>query len=252
MPEALQAALETAGLAPLVMIALLAGVVYGFAGFGSALIFMPLAVIFIAPAHAIAAFSVSAFASLITVVPKALPLVNKRAVGTLIVTATLSASLGIWVLKVADVTLIRWVVVVVAGVTLAALISGWRYQMVPTDLTRSLVGTATGFVGGMSGLMGPIMVMFQLAGQDAAAVTRATTAVFLTTTSVLVLPLMYLQELLPAASVALGIILLLPYGLGTYIGQRLFDPACERLYRTVAYAIIGGATFMGLPLWDKM
>ncbi|MGJ8604072.1 MAG: sulfite exporter TauE/SafE family protein [Marivita sp.] len=248
MLDALLTALATPGLVWLVLITIVAGVVYGFAGFGAALVYMPVSVIFLAPVIAIAAFSVSAMSSLVTVFPKALPLVNRKAVTVLILSATVSASLGIWVLRVADVTAIRWVVVGVCAITLAALIAGWRYKVEPTTGTRALVGGAAGFIGGLSGLTGPIMVLFQLAGRDSIATTRATTVVFLTATSLLMLPLMAVQGVLTAPAVALGLVLLIPYGVGALIGQALFRPDRERFYRVIAYGIIGLATLAGVPL----
>lgn len=250
MLDALLAALATPGLVWIFLITIVAGVVYGFAGFGAALIYMPVTVIFLAPIMAIAAFSVSAMSSLVTVFPKALPLVNRRAVAVLILSATVAASFGIWVLRVADVTAIRWVVVIVCTVTLVALIAGWRTRVEPTLGTRIAIGGAAGFIGGLSGLTGPIMVLFQLAGRDSIATTRATTVVFLTATSLLMLPLMAAQGVLTGQAVALGVVLLVPYGAGALIGQALFRPERERFYRAVAYVIIGAATLAGVPLWD--
>lgn len=250
MPEVVLAALETAGLGWLILITIVAGIVYGFAGFGAALIYMPVAVIFLAPVMAIAAFSVSAMSSVVTVFPKALPLVNRKAVTVLILSATVSASFGIWVLRMTDVIVIRWAVVIFCGLTLVALIAGWRYRVEPTTGTRVMIGGAAGFVGGLSGLMGPIMVLFQLAGRDSISTTRATTVVFLTVTSILMLPLMAVQGVLTAQAVALGVVLLVPYGIGALIGQALFRPERERFYRAVAYAIIGLATLAGVPIWN--
>ncbi|MFP7673168.1 TSUP family transporter [Marivita sp. S0852] len=251
MPESILAALDTAGLEWLLLATLVAGFVYGFAGFGAALVFLPVGTIFLPPAVAIASFSVSSISSFVTVFPKALPLVDRKAVTILIVSATVSASLGIWVLTVTDVTILRWVVVTICGLTLCALIAGWRYELEPTAGARAGVGFAAGFVGGVSGLTGPIMVLFQLAGRDPVAVTRATTVVFLSTTSLLILPLMYLQNVLTVQAIALGLLFLLPYGIGAVLGQGLFHPGRERFYRVAAYVIIGGATLMGLPLWDR-
>ena len=252
MPEIVLAALETAGLGLLILTTIIAGVVYGFAGFGAALIFMPVAVVFLPPAVAIAAFSVSSMSSFVTVFPRAVPLVDRRAVAVLILSAAIAASLGLWVLRIADVTAIRWAVVIICAVTLMALIAGWRYAVAPTLGTRISIGCAAGFVGGVSGLLGPIMVLFQLAGRDAIATTRATTVVFLTATSLLILPLMYLQGLLTPTAIMLGLLLLIPYGAGTLLGQALFQPKWERFYRAAAYVIIALATLMGLPLWDKV
>lgn len=252
MLDTLQAAVATPGLVWLVLITIVAGIVYGFAGFGAALIYMPVSVIFLSPVMAIAAFSVSSMSSLVTIFPRAWPLVNRKAVTVLILSAAVSASLGIWVLRMADVTAIRWAVVVFCAVTLAALVAGWRYRVEPTTGTRIIIGGAAGFVGGLSGLMGPIMVLFQLAGRDSISTTRATTVVFLTATSLLVLPLMAAQGVLTAQAVALGAVLLVPYGVGALIGQALFRPEWERFYRVVAYAIIGLATLAGVPIWDQM
>lgn len=252
MPEAVSVALDTAGLVWLFLTVLVAGTVYGFAGFGSALIFMPVAVAFMSPADAIAAFSISALASLFTVIPKALPLVDRKAVTILIVTASIAASLGIWVMTISDVTVIRWIVVGICATTLCALLAGWRYSVAPTAQTRAVIGLATGFVGGLSGLMGPILVLFQLAGQQKVATTRATTIVFLTLTSLFLLPIMYAQGVLTLTAVILGVLFLIPYGAGALIGQALFAPERERFYRAVAYIIIGTATLAGLPIWDQM
>ncbi|MCI5111511.1 MAG: sulfite exporter TauE/SafE family protein [Marivita sp.] len=252
MPEIVLAALDTAGLGWLILTTIIAGVVYGFAGFGAALIFMPVAVIFLPPAVAIAAFSVSALSSFVTVFPRAVPLVDRQAVTVLILSAAVAASLGFWVLRVADVTAIRWTVVTICAVTLIALIAGWRYAVTPSLRTRIVIGCATGFVGGVSGLLGPIMVLFQLAGRDSVATSRATTVVFLTSTSLLLLPLMYLQGLLTLEAVVVGALLLVPYGAGSLLGQALFQPRWERFYRLTAYVIIGAATLMGVPLWDKV
>jgi Sulfite exporter TauE/SafE. len=251
MPDMLVAALATDGFVWLLATVLIAGVVYGFAGFGAALIFMPVAVIFLPPAVAIAAFSVSALSSFLTVMPKALPLVNRRAVGVLILSAALAGSAGLWVLSFTDVTLIRWCVVFVCAASLAALVAGWRYDVTPSTGARILIGSATGFVGGLTGLLGPIMVLFQLAGRDSVATTRATTIVFLTLTSLLLLPLMFAQGLLTAPAVILGVVFLVPYGIGALIGQAMFTPGRERFYRSVAYVIIAMATVAGLPIWDK-
>lgn len=252
MPDLLAASLHTAGLGWLILTTLVAGVVYGYAGFGAALIFMPVSVIFVPPAMSIAAFSVSALASFVTVMPGAIPQVDRKAVAVLVASAAVSASLGFWVLRNTDVTVIRWVVVAVCATTLAALIAGWRYAVPPSWKTRVCIGLATGFVGGVSGLLGPIMVLFQLSGQDPIARTRATAVVFLTITSLLMLPLMYLQGMLTPEAVVLGLLMLIPYGAGAAVGQALFHPARERFYRGVAYAIIAVATIMGVPLWDSL
>ncbi len=251
MPDLLAQSLALPGLWALVGTVFVAGIVYGFAGFGAALVFMPLGSALLPIEVAVAAFAVSALSSFVTVVPRAWSLVDKGGVAVMVFCAAISASLGLWVLRVADLTALRWAVIAVTAVTLIALVAGWRYRTRPTLATRSAVGFATGFVGGATGLLGPVMVLFQLAGSDSIATSRATALVFLTVTSLLLLPLMAIQGMLTPPAVALGLIFLLPYGAGTRLGAALFQPGLERFYRIVAYFVILAALVLGLPLWDQ-
>jgi hypothetical protein len=128
--------------------------------------------------------------------------------------------------------------------------AGWRYATRPGVATRVGVGAATGVVGGLTGLMGPIVFLFNLGAGSRAEVMRANTMVFLTTISILVLPQMAFQGLLSLEALWLGVVMMPAYGIGTRIGQALFDPDREVMYRRVAYGIIGLAGVMGLPIWQ--
>ena len=233
----------------MMLTAFVAGAIYGFSGFGAALVFMPVGAIFLPMETAIAAFNLAALASVVTLLPRALRQVDLRTSGMMIVIALPMVALGIRVLRVTDVTLLRWAVVAVAAITLAALVTGWRYRATPGPGLRIAVAGATGFVGGATGLLGPVLILFQLAGQESIARSRATILVFLTVTSVALLPLLAMQGALTRSAIPLGFLMLLPYGLGTRVGQALFDPAREEGYRVVAYGIIATAIVLGLPVW---
>jgi uncharacterized membrane protein YfcA len=79
MLDGVSAALAHPGLIWVLVTVFVAGVVYGFAGFGSALIFMPVGVAVMTAAGAVAAFSLSALVSLVTVVPRAWRQADQRA-----------------------------------------------------------------------------------------------------------------------------------------------------------------------------
>jgi uncharacterized membrane protein YfcA len=248
MPEVLAAGLATPGLGWLMAISALAGLVYGFAGFGSALIFMPLATLFIAPAIAVGAFSLSALSSLVTVVPDALRKADLRAAGTMLAAAVIAVFPGIWVLRTTSVTALQWAVSGVVIATLLALIAGLRYQGRPGVPAWLGVGAGVGFLGGATGLNGPILVLFQLGGQDEAARSRANSILVLTFSSLAFLPVMAVQGAVPPGAVGLGLLLLAPYAMGTLLGRMLFTPARSGLYRVTAYVIIGAAGVLGLPI----
>lgn len=249
MPEALSAALALPGLGWLLGAVFVAGTVYGFAGFGAALVFLPVAVAIVPPELAIAAFSLSALSSLVTVVPRAWGTVQKPALAQLLLAAMAGFPFGVWALATWDAASIRWGVSGVVLVTLAALLAGWRMKTAPGVAARLGVGAATGVVGGATGLTGPVVILFNLGAGAQAAVTRANTLVFLTLSSGLLLPQLWLQGLLRAEALWLGLLLTVPYALGNRVGQALFDPGAEAVYVRVAYAIIAASALAGLPIW---
>jgi uncharacterized protein len=250
VPEALAAALGHPGLTWVCASSLLAGLVYGFAGFGSALIFMPLATLFVSPAVAVAAFSLSALASLVTVVPGAWRSAEKRSVGLMMAACIVFTPAGVAALRLAPEEAIRTAIALVTLGTLAALVAGWRMPVGTGAAPRLFVGALSGIAGGSTGLNGPPVILFNLGTEgQPVAVTRANLAVFLTLTSLSFLPQLWLQGLLPPFAVWLGVLLLVPYALGTWAGVRLFRPERAGLYRRFAYGLIGAAGLAALPVW---
>ncbi|MEM9320873.1 MAG: sulfite exporter TauE/SafE family protein [Pseudomonadota bacterium] len=249
MPEAVQAALALPGVGWVFAVTVLAGLVYGFAGFGSALIFIPVAARFLPPEIAIGAFSLSALASLATVVPGAWRVADRASTVRMIVAAVVATPLGVWLLRVADSDAIRLVISILVLVTLAALIAGWRFRVAPGAAAQCAVGAAGGLTGGATGLNGPVVILFNFGAGLSASKVRANTAVYLTISSLTFLPQLWAQGLLTPTTLVLGFLLLPVYGLGTWLGAHAFQPGRERVYRTVAYLIIGCAGLAGLPIW---
>lgn len=249
MPDGLAAALTIPGLWAVLAAVAVAGLVYGFAGFGAALIFTPVAFAFVAPQTAIAAFSMSALVSLFTVFPAAVREADLRASGLMIAAAVVATPMGVWGLSVLDRDTVRVVVAAIVLVTLIALILGWRLSAPPTTASRAAIGAGAGVMGGMTGLNGPIVILFQLAGRDGVRRSRANLIVFLTLTSISFLPQLWLQGLLTREALWLGLILTPVYALATRAGKALFTPDREAAYRVVAYAIIAVAGLAALPIW---
>lgn len=250
MPEGLALALQTPGLIGLTIAAILAGLVYGFAGFGSALVFMPLASAVVGPTIAVPAFQFTAIISVFTVVPRAARQMQVRPVLTLSFASLVAAPIGIWMLVSWPEDLVRWGGAIIVAVTLAALVLGWRYKTAPGPVTQCVVGAGAGIMGAATGLNGPLVILFQLGGQNPAAQVRANMVMFLTLNSLLVLPLMALGGVLTPAALWLGSLMVVPYGVATLVGQALFTPARQGIYRTVAYIMIAASVLIGLPLWD--
>ena len=248
---ALSAALATDGLVWLALTIGIAGLVRGFSGFGTALIFVPVAGIYLDPRDVIILITLTGIASNAVVLPRAWTQGSRAEVGLLALAAIVTVPLGLWLLELVDKTTVRWVVAAVGACMLAALVSGWRYTGAVTRPTLLAIGGAAGVIGGMTGLTGPVVILFYLAGQAVAQSVRANTILFLAALDVVIIANLLIAGAVTWSLVVLAALLAIPYGATTMIGQRLFDPRHERLYRQLAYAVIALAVVTGLPVWEK-
>jgi len=249
MPEAFGAALATPGLPWLLLAIGVAGIVRGFTGFGTALIFVPVAGIFLAPQVVVGVMMLTGLVSSAALLPRAWGQADRREVGLLALAAVLTVPLGLWLMTRLDPVLIRWCVAVIAGITLAALVSGWRFSGRVNRPQLAGIGAAAGGIGGLTGLTGPAVILFYLAGQSVAQRVRANTILFLAALDVVIVANLLFRGAVTVGLVTLALVLAVPYLITSLIGQALFDPRHERLYRWAAYAVIGLAVLSGLPLW---
>ncbi len=250
MPDALTQALGTEGLWALLAIYLAAGVVRGFTGFGTALIVVPVAGIYLAPHQILLMIAVSGVVSNFYLVPSAWADADRAEVGVLAGAALLGMPLGIWLIGQLDATAIRWAVAAIAAVTLVAVISGWQFQRRLGRAGLSAIGAGAGLMGGLTALTGPIAIIFYLANARKALAVRANMILFLAALDLFLIALLALSGLVSAWVVGLGVLVSVPYAVAIWLGKSLFDPERDALYRAVAYCIVALALVTGLPIWD--
>lgn len=255
MPEALTSGLMQAlgqpGLPVLALTVAIAGIVRGFTGFGTALIYLPVAAIFIPPAHAILSLVVLGLGSLIVLVPRAWPKAEKADVGTLSLGAIVVMPLGVALLAWLDEGTVRWAVAGVATVTLVLLLSGWRYRGHIGRVGQLGVGGLSGLVGGATGLTGPVTILFYLGAADKRAETvRANTILFLALMDIALIVNFLVAGLGGMQPIWLGVLLMPAYIFGARVGELLFRPGLETTYRATASVVIGLAILTGLPVFD--
>jgi len=251
MAEAIGVALATPGLALLILTFLAAGLVRGFAGFGTALIIMPVATGLVPPAEAVATMTLVDMVSWAAIMPRAWNEAARAEVGLLAAGALCAAPLGVALLAVLDPVPVRWVVAAAAGATLLALVSGWRFHGRVRGAGLAGIGGAAGLLGGLTGLGGPPVILFYLAGPGQAARIRANTILFLGLLDLGILANLVLRDMIGGRAPALALVLVGPYLAGLLAGQRLFTASRERFFRRSAYGIIALAILSGLPLFDR-
>lgn len=250
MSDALAAALAQPGLGWLAVTYLIGGIVRGFSGFGTALVVVPVAGIFLGPLDILVMIAVSGLVSNIVLVPGAWRVGDRGEVAILALAAALGVPLGLWLGARIDASAIRWAVSVTGGVTVAALLTGWRWRSRLGPAGLAGVGASAGVVGGLTALTGPVAILFYLANARRAVTVRANMILFLGALDVLLAGNIWAGGGLTATRVALGLTLCLPYVAGIMVGMALFDPNRERAYRAAALTIVTAAMLGGLPIWE--
>ncbi len=242
--------LATPGLIWLIATIGAAGIVRGFTGFGTALIFVPVAGIFLPPAEVVALITMTGIASTSALLPKAWGKAEKADVWIMAGAALLTVPIGLWIMTQLPQVGIRWIVTAIATVMLLALITGWRFHGQVGKAGLVAIGAAAGVFGGMTGLTGPAVILFYLSGVRRVEVVRANTILFLAVLDVVIVANLMWRGMTDTTLFVLAAVLAVPYFVTTLVGQAMFDPAHEKLYRTAAYAVIALAVLTGLPLWD--
>ncbi|GAB5471796.1 MAG: sulfite exporter TauE/SafE family protein [Rhodospirillales bacterium] len=226
-----------------------AGTVRGFAGFGAAMIFMPLASTVVEPWRAVVLLLFLDCLLPLPMVPRALKLCTWSEVGPFVLGASLLVPVGGYLLISVDPTLLRWALSVLALLAVAALLSGWRYHQAPSRWISAGVGSLTGFLGGLASFYGPPMVLFWLGGQSSSATVRANIIVFFFAMT-LVASASYAALGVLRLSVLIESLYLMPfYGLALFLGTRLYRLASERVFRALAYIAITLAALSSLPIF---
>lgn len=249
MPEALGLVFDTPGFAVLVAAAFVGGVVRGFSGFGTALVYVPLAAQYLGPFAALTSLIVMELIGPLMHVPRALRDGRPSDVARLGAGAVVGVVVGVWALTMVEPVVFRWAASIVSLALLALLMSGVRYR---GALTPPLIFGAGGLGGVLTGVVGapgpPVIILYMASGLPPAMV-RANLMLFLIVADLILIAVFWLGGHLTANAVTLGLTLLLPYVAGNWLGARMFRPEAEIMYRRIAYAIIAGSAILGLPIW---
>jgi len=109
-------------------IALVSGTARGFSGFGSALIFMPLASSLAAPRLIAAVLLMIDFVAAVPLIPNAWRQADRSATAVMVSGALIGVPLGTYFLSRLDPVTTRWIISAFVFALLLLLISGWRYR----------------------------------------------------------------------------------------------------------------------------
>ena len=250
MLEAFQLALATNGLIFISLGAFMAGLVRGFTGFGTAMVFMPVAAQFLGPFEALTVLLIKDLIAPLIHVPRAMRDGHPRDVLRLGFGALIGVPFGVFLLTLITAETFRWGVSLVALTLLILLVSGVRYR---GELTKPLVyfaGSLGGLFAGSVGQPGPPVIILYMASTLPVKAVRANLTMYLIVADIILLGVLGYSGFLVVSALALGVLMILPYLLGNWAGAALFRPEFERYYRWAAYLIIASSAVSGMPIWD--
>lgn len=232
-------------------LALVAGAVRGFSGFGGGQILIPLASAALGPKAAVPLFYLCDLFTASLYGLRYLRQCRWREIAPMILGSWLLLPFGAWALRSIDPIVLRWATDILVLGTLALLISGWRYRGRPAPPLSFGVGAVAGFMGGATGISAPLVIAYWLGSKVEAGVVRSNIMVFYSLNSFYTNTIYLIQGLFVWQTAARAIVVGPMYALGLWGGARLFHGASDRFYRGVAFTIIALAALLGMPIFDR-
>ena len=143
-------------------IAFVSGTARGFSGFGSALIFMPLASSIAAPRLVAALLLIIDFVAAAPLLPDAWKQADRKATAVMVFGALIGVPIGTYFLSRLDPVTTRWIISVFVFALLLLLLSGWRYRGKDHAAISVGIGGLSGFCSGLAQTGGPPIVGYWL------------------------------------------------------------------------------------------
>jgi hypothetical protein len=228
-------------------IAFISGTARGFSGFGSALIFVPLASSIAGPRLVAALLLLIDFVAATPLLPNAWQHADRRATAIMVTGALVGVPVGTYFLTVLDPVATRWIISCFVAALLLLLLSGWRYRGKDHLALSVGIGGLSGFCSGLAQTGGPPIVGYWLGRPISSIISRANIVLFFGASDFFSLVSYWFTGLITAESVKFSLIVGPIYGIGVWFGALLFGKASENMFRAICYALI---VIAGLPALD--
>ncbi len=222
---------EPERLALAVAIAAIAGVIRGITGFGGAMVMAPPLALLVGPLVTVPVVLLLESIAAAPMLVQTRRLVRPRVIAPIIVMACITVPLGTYLLVSADPQVMRRVIAAVVIVFSLLLLRGWRYAGAQRLATGMGLGAVSGALVGATGMGGPPVILYLLAGPDPIDTTRANLTYFVGAISLAGVTALLLAGVLAAPGLWLALALTPGYYLGMVAGTRLFSRFNDRRFR---------------------
>src|SRR3954465_1902592 len=219
-------------------VAVIAGMVRGFAGFGAAMVMTPVFSALFGPAVGIVLCMLLEIVVALPLLPRVVQYVDWRRIGLLMVAAVVGAPLGNLALTQVSPEPMRWAISAIVLTAVALLASGWRFQGQGRPTVTLGVGVISGFLNGLSGMAGPPIAFYYLAGNETITRVRANLTTYFIFVDLAALVVFLARGLVEWDTGVLGLFLTPAVVAGGLLGEKLFPLASEAFYRRLALGLL--------------
>lgn len=232
--------------------AVVGGFVRGFAGFGGALIFSPVAGAVLGPQIAAPLFFLMDYCLTVPIVFRSLRICDWPTVLPAALAGLITAPIGAWLLATGDPIVLRWAICSLVVLLLALIVSGWRYTGTPRPGISAAVGGVAGIFGGIGQVSGPPVIAFWMSGPQPVITIRANMFAFFGILG-LSSSVAYFFAGLFTFEVLKDLVFVAPLYAGALLtGGWMFRRTNGANYRPLAYVLVAVAAVSSMPAFDEL
>ena len=231
-------------------VAFVSGTARGFSGFGSALIFMPLASSIADPRLVAALLLIIDFVAAAPLLPGAWEKADRKATAVMVAGALIGVPIGTYFLSRLEPVTTRWIISTFVFALLMLLLSGWRYRGKDHAAVSVGIGGLSGFCSGLAQTGGPPIVGYWLGRPLPSVIARANILLFFGASDFFSAVSYAAAGLITMDALRFAIVVGPAYAIGVWFGASLFGRASETVFRAICYALIAAAVLFGLPALD--
>jgi uncharacterized membrane protein YfcA len=226
----------------------LAGLVRGFSGFGSAMILSPSLAWLYGPQIGVPLLLLLDFIIALQMAPGALKSGHPPTLKRLCPAALVGLPVGIWVLTILPADILRRIIAAVVLLVVVVMVLRPK-RGAPGPGGAVAAGALSGLTNGASGMAGPPVILFFLAGSDTPATIRGSLSLYFLFTDFMGCLGLLIAGKMTLQIAGLALLMLLPLMAGALLGSVLFKRgASPAFYRILALGIVGAVGVMGLLL----
>jgi uncharacterized protein len=221
-----------------VVAVILAGLIRGFTGFGSAMVMAPVLVHLVGPAQAVATTLALEFVVSIQLIPAAWQHRNLKMLAPLGIGAWIFAPVGVWLVVRIDEEIMRQVVSIIVLSFVIILSLGWRYQGSVKGSLSLLIGSLSGLLSGATSMGGPPVILYMMSGPNDPVKIRSTIILFFVISIFPSLGSLIWAGVLDGEVVFRVALLAPPFMIAAWIGSRFFHIASETFFRRLTLGLL--------------